>query len=52
MVSAETLLNDPDCKIPFTFPTGAYDKQLGAVISQKKILLPYYLHMEVPHGAT
>ena len=33
MVSAETLISYPDCKLPFTVHTGAYDKQLGAVIS-------------------
>ena len=34
MVSSETLLSDPDWKMPFTVHTNAYDKQLGAVISQ------------------
>ena len=34
MVSVETLLNDPECKITFTVHTDASDKQLGAVISQ------------------
>ena len=33
MVSAETLISYPDCKIPFKFHTDASDKQLGAVIS-------------------
>ena len=39
MVSAETLLSYPNWKLPFTVHTDAYDKQLGAVISQtnKKI---------------
>ena len=34
VVSAETLLYYPDWKLPFTFHTDAFDKQLGAVISQ------------------
>ena len=34
MVSAETLLNYPECKIPFTVHTYAYDKYFGAVINQ------------------
>ena len=34
MVSAETLLSYPNWKLPFTVHTDAYDKQLGAVISQ------------------
>ena len=34
MVSDDTLLSYPDCKLPFTVHTYAYDKQLGAVISQ------------------
>ena len=32
MVSAETLLNYPDWKIPFTVHTYASDKQLGSVV--------------------
>ena len=36
MVSAETLLSYTDWKMPFTVHTGAYDKQLGAVISHNK----------------
>ena len=40
MVSAETLLNYPDWKIPFTVHTDAPDKQLGAVISQNNKLFP------------
>ena len=34
MVSAETLLSYPDRKLPLIVHTNAYDKQLGAVISQ------------------
>ena len=34
MVSAETLLSYPDWKLSFTVHIDAYDKQLGAVISQ------------------
>ena len=34
MVSVETLLSYPDCKIPFTVHTGASNKQLGYFISQ------------------
>ena len=34
MVSAETLLNSPDCKIPFAIHIDASDKELVAVISQ------------------
>ena len=34
MVSAETFLIYPDCTITFILHTDAYDKQLGAVISQ------------------
>ena len=34
MVSAETLLNDPDWEIPFTVNTDASDKQLGSIISK------------------
>ena len=33
VVSDETLLGDPDCKIPFMVHTNASDKKLGAVIS-------------------
>ena len=33
MVSDETLLSYPDCKMTFTFHTDASDKQLGTVIS-------------------
>ena len=32
MVSADTLISDPDWKMPFTVHTDAYDKQLGSVI--------------------
>ena len=34
VVSAETLLSYPDCKLSFTVHTDGSDKQLGAVISQ------------------
>ena len=34
MVSAETLVDYPYCKIPFTVHTDASDKQLGSVIIQ------------------
>ena len=34
MVSSETLLSYPYCKLPFTVQTYTSDKQLGAVISQ------------------
>ena len=34
MLSSDTLLSYPGCKIPFKVHTYAYDKQLGAVISQ------------------
>ena len=34
IISAETSLNSPNWAIPFTVKTDAYDKQLGAVISQ------------------
>ena len=43
MISAETLLNDPDWKIPFIVHTYASDKKLGAVISQNNNLL-HFLH--------
>ena len=33
MVSADTLLDYPDWKIPFTVQTYSSDKELGAVIS-------------------
>ena len=41
IVSSKKLLMDPDWKIPSTFPTNDDDKQLGAVIIQKKNILPY-----------
>ena len=34
MIYSETLLSDPYWKLKFTVHTDAYDKQLGAVISQ------------------
>ena len=34
MVSAETLISNPDLRLTFTSHTDEYDKQLGAVISQ------------------
>ena len=34
MVSAETLLNYPECTIPFTVHTYAYEKYFGAVFNQ------------------
>ena len=34
MVSPETLLSDLECKLPLTFHTDDYDKQLCAVISK------------------
>ena len=34
MISADTLLNDPDYKISFTVHNDTSDKQLGSVISQ------------------
>ena len=36
MVSTKTLLKYPDWKLPFTFNTDTYDKQLGAIISNNK----------------
>ena len=39
MVSAETLVNYPYFKIPFTVHTDASDKQLGDVISHKNKLI-------------
>ena len=41
MVSTETLLSDPYCKIPFTVKTDDYDKQLGAVISHNNKLIEF-----------
>ena len=36
MVSAEILINYPDCKIPLIVHTAVYEKLLGAVISQNR----------------
>ena len=42
MVSAEMLLNCLDWKLPFIVHTYAYDKQLGAVISQDKKPIAFF----------
>ena len=42
MVSAETLLRDPDQKLPFTFHNNASDKKLGDVISQKNRPIAFF----------
>ena len=42
MVSAETLISYPDWKLPFTVQTDAYDKHLGAVISQNNKPIAFF----------
>ena len=42
MVSAETLLSYPYWKLTFIVHTGAYDKQLGAIISQNKKPIDFF----------
>ena len=42
MVSAETLSNHPDWKLPFTVHTDAYDKQLDVVISQNNKPIAFF----------
>ena len=42
MISAETLISDPDWKMPFTVHTDASDKQLGAVFSQNKKYISFF----------
>ena len=42
MVSAETLLNDPYLKIPFTVQTEGSDKHFGEVISQKNKPISFF----------
>ena len=50
MVSAETLLFYPDWKIPLTYHTDAYNKQLGAVISQNnKLIKLFSIRLIDPH---
>ena len=49
MVSAETLLSYPDCKLPFIFHTDTFDKQIGAAISQnKKSIALFYSKLSKP----
>ena len=43
MVSAKTLLNHPDWKIPFPVHTYATYNQLGAVISQNDKIIAFFL---------
>ena len=43
MVSAKTLMNHPDWKIPFPVHTYAFDKQFGAVISQNDKAIAFFL---------
>ena len=54
MVSAETLLSYPDCKLSFTVNTDASDKQLGAVIIQntKPIAFFYRILSKPQHNYT
>ena len=42
MVSDETLLSYPDWKLPFTVHTGAYNKQLCAVISKNNKPIAFF----------
>ena len=41
MVSVETLMSYPDCKLPFTVHTDDSDKKLSAVISQKNKIIDF-----------
>ena len=42
MIYADTLLNYPDWKVPFTVHTDASDKQVGAVISQNNKPIDFF----------
>ena len=43
MVSAKTLLNNPDWTIPFPVHTDVSDKQLGVVISQNDKHISFFM---------
>ena len=42
MVSAEILLNFPDCKLPFTVHTDSYDKELCAIIIENNKPIAFF----------
>ena len=42
MVSDDTLLNDPDCKIPFNVNNDSSDKKLGVFISQNNKPIDFF----------
>ena len=42
MVSAETMISDPDWKLPFTVHSNASDKKLGAAISQNNKPIAFF----------
>ena len=42
MVSAETLISDPDWELLFTYHTDVSDKQLGAVISKNNKPIAFF----------